>query len=400
MKKKTMVIICITLAALMALTVVGPVAIGSMYSMMAEAAGTSDLNSKLNDNQKSQNEIKQEIDEISKEKKAMETKKKQLDDEIAGLASQIDSLNSKIAKNDSDIASKEKEITNLEKEIAENDELLKKRLRVMYEKGSMSYLDILFSASSFSDLLLRMDMIQQIYTHDQELIAGMEEKKSSVEDAKATIEAAKRENVGLKQELATQKTTMQKKSDESDNVINRLERSEAEKQAELKEREKENQEILSQIAAAKAAQQTSNSSSGGGAPVVNTYTGGTLGWPCASRGTITSTFGWRTFRGVPNNHTGLDIAVPTGTSVIACEDGVVTGSGWRNSYGYCVTIDHGSITTLYAHNSVLKVTVGQSVKKGQQIALSGSTGNSTGPHVHLGVIKNGQYVNPAPYVGL
>lgn len=399
MKKKTMVVICITLAALMVLAVVGPVAISSMYSMMAQAAGTSDLNNKLNDNQKSQKEIKQEIDEISKEKKAMEAQKQQLDDEIAGLATQIDTINNKIAQNDKDIADKEEEITKLEQEIEENDELLKKRLRVMYEKGSMSYLDILFSASSFSDLLLRMDMIQQVYSHDQELIADMETKKATIEDAKTAIEAAKSENVGLKQELASQKTTMQKKSDESDNVINRLERSEAEKQAELKEREKENQDILNQIAAAKAAQQ-SNSNSSGGTPVVNTYTGGTLGWPCAARGTITSTFGWRTFRGVPNNHTGIDIAVPTGTSVVACEDGVVTGSGWRNSYGYCVTIDHGSITTLYAHNSVLKVTAGQSVKKGQQIALSGSTGNSTGPHVHLGVIKGGQYVNPAPYIGL
>ena len=394
MKRKTLVIICITLAAAMLLAVVGPVAISGMYSMMASAES---LNDKYDKNKKTQQELQDKLDGVSQEKKEMQAKKDKLDDEIASLASEIDTLDRTIRKNESDISAKQEEITKLEQEIAENDDLLKKRLRVMYEKGSTGYLDVLFSATSFSDLLLRMDMIQQIYDHDQTLIQGMETTKATIEAAKQAIEETKKTNEGLKQNLASQKSTMQQKSDESDNVINRLARSEEELQAEIKEREKENQDILNQIAAAKAAQQKS---SGANSAITNTYTGGVLGWPSTTRGTITSTFGWRTFRGAPNNHTGLDIAVPQGTPVLACEDGVVTGSGWRNSYGYCVTIDHGSITTLYAHNSVLQCSVGQTVKKGQQIALAGSTGNSTGPHIHLGVIKNGQYVNPAPYVGL
>lgn len=394
MKRKTLVIICITLAAAMILAVVGPVAISGMYSMMASAES---LNDKYDKNKETQQQLQNQLDEVSQEKKEMQAKKDKLDDEIASLASEIDTLDRTIKQNESDISAKQEEITKLEQEIAENDELLKKRLRVMYEKGSTGYLDVLFSATSFSDLLLRMDMIQQIYDHDQTLIQGMEAAKATIEAAKQAIEETKKTNEGLKQNLASQKSTMQQKSDESDNVINRLARSEAELQAEIKEREKESQDILNQIAAAKAAQQKSSNAN---TAITNTYTGGVLGWPSTARGTITSTFGWRTFRGVPDNHTGLDIAVPLGTPVIACEDGVVTGSGWRNSYGYCVTIDHGSITTLYAHNSVLQCSVGQTVKKGQQIALAGSTGNSTGPHIHLGVIKNGQYVNPAPYVGL
>ncbi|HIV02108.1 MAG TPA: peptidoglycan DD-metalloendopeptidase family protein [Candidatus Aphodoplasma excrementigallinarum] len=397
MKKKTMVIICITLAAAMVLAVVGPVAISGMYSMMAEAASESELNNKLDENEKAQQELQDELDSVTQEKKEMQAEKDRLDSEIADLATEIDSITRTIAQNESDIAQKEAEIESLEQEIEENDELLKTRLRVMYEKGSTGYIDVLFSATSFSDLLLRMDMIQQIYEHDQALIKEMETAKATVETAKAEIEAAKTANEGLQADLETERAAMQQKSDESDSVIARLAQSEEELQAELEEREQENQDILDQIAAAKAAQQASSNYN---AVAANTYTGGQLGWPSTSRGTITSTFGWRTFRGVPNNHTGLDIAVPMGTPVLACEDGVVTGSGWRNSYGYCITIDHGSITTLYAHNSVLQVSVGQTVQRGQQIALAGSTGNSTGPHIHLGVIANGQYVNPAPYVGL
>ncbi len=393
MKRKTLVIICITLAAAMLLAVVGPVAISGMYSMMASAES---LNDKYDKNKKTQQELQDKLDGVSQEKKEMQAKKDKLDDEIASLASEIDTLNRTIRKNESDISAKQEEITKLEQKISENDDLLKKRLRVMYEKGSTGYLDVLFSATSFSDLLLRMDMIQQIYDHDQTLIQGMETTKATIEAAKQAIEETKKTNEGLKQNLASQKSTMQQKSDESDNVINRLARSEEELQAEIKEREKENQDILNQIAAAKAAQQKANNVN---TAITNTYTGGVLGWPSASCFEINSPFGWRTFRGVSNYHTGIDIPARMGTAVLACEDGVVTGSGWRNSYGYCITIDHGSITTLYAHNSVLQVSVGQTVKKGQQIALVGSTGNSTGPHIHLGVIKNGQYVNPAPYVG-
>lgn len=389
MKRKTVTIICIVLAAAMVLALVGPVAVSGLYSLVASAA-SSDLNDKLNQNRQSQNELKQQLEETTREKQEMQEKKDKIDDEISVLAEKIDSINKTIAKNENDIAQKQEEITALEEDIEESDELLRKRLRVMCERGSMTYIEILFSATSFSDLLVRVDMVKQLYAHDQELISQLTESKQEIEEAKKLVEEAKAANVELKSELSTQKTAMQEKSDESDAIIGKLARSEKEIKAQLAEKEKENQSILNAIAAAK--------NSGTKAP--NTYTGGTLGWPSTISGTITSRFGMRTFRGVPDNHTGIDIAVPLGTPVIACEDGVVTGSGWRNSYGYCITIDHGSITTLYAHNSVLQVSVGQTVKRGQQIALAGSTGNSTGPHIHLGVIKNGQYVNPAPYIGL
>ncbi|MBE7026712.1 MAG: hypothetical protein E7410_04020 [Ruminococcaceae bacterium] len=386
MNKKTVVIISLVLAFAMLFTVISSVALSGIYSLSAAA---SDLNDKLNQNKQKQNELQSELAQTTKEKKQMQAQKEALDDDMAELATKIDSINRAIAKNNSDISEKQAEITNLEKNIEDSDELLKKRLRVMYEKGSSSYLEVLFSATSFSDLLIRMDMVQQLYAHDQKLIEELTNTKKGVEEAKATIESAKAANVELKSELAAKKSEIQKKSDESQSIINKLSKTEAELKAEIAQKQAESQSILNAIAAAK-----------GQHNVTNTYTGGTLAWPSTLSGTITSRFGPRTLRGIPDNHTGLDIGVPMGTPVLACEAGVVTGSGWRNAYGYCITIDHGSITTLYAHNSVLQVKVGERVSRGQQIALAGSTGNSTGPHIHLGVIKNGKYVDPAPYVGL
>ncbi len=389
MKKNRIVVIAIVLLVAMAVTFVGSALISGISMLQASAQSTSELNDKLNQNKKEQDKLNEELKQTTKEKKQIQEKKKALDDDIASLATEIDDINKKIAKNNSEIAQKEEQIDELNDKIEDSDELLKKRLRVMYEKGSATYLEVLFSATSFSDLLIRMDMVQQLYAHDQKLISELTDSRKTIETAKAEIEAAKAANVELKTKLSSQKSAIQAKSDESQALISKLAKTESELKAEIAERERENNSILSAIAASK-----------GQYGAVNTYTGGTLGWPSTLRGTITSRFGPRTLRGIPDNHTGLDIAVPMGTPVLACEDGVVTGSGWRNAYGNCITIDHGSITTLYAHNSVLQVSVGQKVTRGQQIALAGSTGNSTGPHIHLGVIKNGKYVDPAPYVGL
>jgi murein DD-endopeptidase MepM/ murein hydrolase activator NlpD len=159
-----------------------------------------------------------------------------------------------------------------------------------------------------------------------------------------------------------------------------------------KEHEQAAQAILNEISASKSG------SSGTSTPTVISSGNGKLGLPCYAGATVTSEFGSRILRGQPNYHTGIDFAVSTGTPVLAAADGVVLASGWRGSYGNCVTIDHGDMVTLYAHNSALNVTAGQKVVRGQQIAAAGSTGNSTGPHIHFSVIINGQYVNPRPYL--
>lgn len=386
MKKRIIAIICL----LVALAICMSIAVPAIFGVIASA---DDLQQKYNQNNQEMNQLNKELQQKRSDRRAKEDEKKRVDEEIAGLNTQIDNLNKVIAHNDAEIEKKEEEIAEVEHEIEESDKLLKMRLRVMYEKGTLSYFEIIFGASSFSDLLVRVDMVRQLVAHDTTLIDKLNVRKTSIVDAKRAIEAAKTENENARAQIAERKKTLDTKSAKSQQLINELRADENYIEEQYQQRVKENDLILKEIRA-----QTN-----GGQQTVATasYSGGQLGWPSTLRGTITSEYGPRTLRGKPDTHTGIDIAVPLGTPVLAAEDGVVLSSGWRNGgYGYCVTISHGSITTLYAHNSVLQVSAGQTVKRGQQIALAGSTGNSTGPHIHFGVIINstGKYTNPRPYI--
>lgn len=376
MKRSAYIAISVIIALAMVLTLVSSV----IYSVAVSA----DYNSKMNEANDIKKEIDQKKNEVSKEKNA----KQAIDNEISTLVTQINSLNSQISSLESEIAQSSANINKIENDIKESNELLKKRLRAMYEKGSMSYLDVLFSSSDISDFLIRMDVVEQITRHDNDFMDELAVKKAEIVEEKKKIEAKKGDIEGKKQQVAAQKGTLDKKSSESAAIIADMNKDISQLQAEYNAKKKEADAILAQAKKAAASNTTQY------------YGGGKLGWPSTSRGTITSEFGMRIFRGVPNNHTGIDIAVPMGTPVLAAEDGVVTGSGWRNSYGNCVTITHGTLSTLYAHNSALVVSVGQKVKKGDLIAYAGSTGNSTGPHIHFGVIDNntGRYLNPRPYI--
>lgn len=385
-------IIAVILAAAMVLGVLIPA-----FVFLSDAVVNAS-DSKLQEENRLANEAKDKKNQAANERKDLEAENKKLNEEISALSGDISSLNSDISSKQQQIEENEKRINELDEEIEESDELLKERLRIMYERGTSSYLDILFSSESFSDMLVRMDMITQLYAHDQNLINELGEKKKESSEKKAQIEKDKAAIEAERDVLVGKQSEFDSKVDENNSQVSKLKEDEAYYEKLQKQHEQEAQNILNEIAAQKkaAAQSSSNSSSGSSSTVVSSGSG-KLGLPCVG-GTITSEFGYRTLRGKQNYHTGIDFAVPSNTAVLASADGVVLSAGWRGSYGNCVTIDHGDMVTLYAHNNSLTVSVGQKVVRGQKIANSGSTGNSTGPHVHLSVIINGQYVNPRPYL--
>ena len=174
------------------------------------------------------------------------------------------------------------------------------------------------------------------------------------------------------------------------------------------EKQQKKQKKRAAQAAAQSQSRTSSSktssSSGGGAAMGNvTYTGGQFAWPVPGRSYISSGYGYRN-RPIGSGrefHTGYDIPAPTGSNIVAAADGTVITAGYVNGFGYTVMINHGGgLVTLYGHNSKLNVSVGQQVTKGQVVAKCGSTGNSTGPHCHFEVRKNGKHTSPAPYLGV
>ncbi len=386
MKKNTRAVLALVIVIAMVLAILVP-----SFVMLADVVSAQ--NSKLTEEQRLAEDAKKKKEEAAKDRKALEEANKQLNQEIESLAGDIDNLNSDIYRLETQIAENEAKIEAISEDIEKNDELLKTRLRVMYEQGATSYMDILFSSKSLSDVLLRYEMVTQLYNHDMALIEDLSGKKTESENAKKQIESDKQLIVSQRDTLVSKKSEFDSKVSENNSQVKELKEDEAYYDKMQKEHEKAAANILAEIAAA----QKKNSSSSNSGKIVSAGNG-SLGLPCYAGAPVTSEFGYRILRGKQNYHTGIDFAVPTGTAVRAAGDGVVLASGWRGSYGYCVTIDHGNMVTLYAHNSALNVSAGQKVVKGQQIAAAGSTGNSTGPHIHFSVIIDGQYVNPRPYL--
>ncbi|HBE77145.1 MAG TPA: hypothetical protein DDW65_05115 [Firmicutes bacterium] len=282
----------------------------------------------------------------------------------------------------------------LEYNLSLRQRLLNKRLIASYKYGPQSYLEILFKAHDYADLISRFSMIAFFIRNDLNSIDTVQQMKVQVNVKQQTVQAKKRQVEAELQKIVLLKNRV---SQSQQKVASKVEQSKAElaqissnrQQLEkaLDEYEQTSRDIGNQI----------NKDAGNNPSEV--LGSGKMIWPV--KGVITSPFGWRYHPILKTNkyHNGEDIAVPSGTPVHAADNGVVLVSGWEGGYGNYVAINHGNgISTGYGHNSRLLVHVGDRVVKGQVISLSGSTGLSTGPHVHFEVRKNGVPIDPLPYL--
>lgn len=264
---------------------------------------------------------------------------------------------------------------------------LNKRVRDIYENGQISYLDVLLGSKDFSDFTTRMDILKKIIKKDITLVNQVRAERALIVQKRGELEQDRAAVLNLKTEAAAKKTQIAAKRQEREKV---LAAAESEKQA----AEREYQDLIQtsqQIQQMLQRIQSGGQMSGGGS--------GTMMWPVS--GVITSPFGWRTHPifGTQIFHSGLDIGVDEGTPIAAADSGVVVDAGWMGGYGKAVIIDHGGgISTLYGHTSQILVSPGQTVSKGQTIALVGSTGYATGPHLHFEVRQNGEPVSPLSYL--
>lgn len=274
-----------------------------------------------------------------------------------------------------------------ERNLAERTQILNKRMRDIYENGQISYLDVLLGSADFRDFATRVDILRRVLDQDAALIAQVRAERELVIQKREELERDKAAILTLEQEAAAKKEIIEARKQEQqaflDTAVN--ERDAAEQAyRELQETSRRIERMLQSI-------QSGNREAAGAS--------GAMMWPV--QGVITSPFGWRTHPifGTSIFHSGLDIGVDYGEPVKAADGGIVVEAGWMGGYGKAVIIDHGGgISTLYGHNSELLVGAGQRIGKGQVIALAGSTGYSTGPHVHFEVRKNGEPVNPYNYL--
>lgn len=335
-------------------------------------------------------DAKKDAQTAEEKQKAVLAEYNAIDKQINDTETEIDIIEKQIKQTKEDITLKEEELRQAEEDYIKYEELFLTRARVMYENSTIKYIEILFGAKDFSDFLSKLEMISQLMEYDKGILKKLDDTKKKITEAKEELE-----NILVRQE---------------ENAVN-LEERKASLDSTLLQKQKLLQEATADVEkykaiyeAAEAAEaamirQNSNAFAYSANPVK--YTGGRFAWPVPGSQRITSYYGYRIHPVYKTKkfHTGIDIGAGYGLDIVAGGDGVVTMATTNGGYGKCVIINHGSgITTLYGHCSTLLVSVGDKVTKGQTIAKVGSTGVSTGPHLHFEVRVNGSTTDPLQYL--
>ena len=369
-------------------------------------------------------DIQDEIDRLKEEADRIEQKQKEIEDQLDENDAQTLSFAEEKMRIDNDLELARQEVENLEAQIhqynllvaekqAELDELTEKqntlmqkfrlRMRSLQERGNISYWQVLFHSASFEDMLMRKTMVEEIAASDQRMLGQIRENAEQVLLAKESLTEQKAMLEEKKVEQAAAQEALEHKRAESDQAISELIASRQDL-VEEQERIQDDMDALEKEIAAREEELNRQQQQNNYVPVVTEagflFPVSLNGYQC-----MTSPYGYRVhpISGVTRLHNGVDLAAVTGTPIFASKSGVVTTAciGWGNGYGNHVVINHGDgYSTLYAHQSALNVYEGQIVSQGDVIGYVGSTGNSTGPHLHFTVFKNGETINPMSCISL
>ena len=436
-RKRLVSILAGIMAAIMLLSLIASII------PVARAASSSEIRKQINELEEQKEEIQAQIEEVKSQYQQNEdelldivNRKNIIDQDIGLLHAQIININEQLAAFNILIADKQDELDAAQGRFDDLSRENKDRIRTMEEEGAVTYWEVLFKANSFSDLLDRLNMVEEIAASDQRRLEELHTAADEVEVARQELAVEKEALELTKDELNATQAVLDTRKAEADALLQELLERADELEALQAELEQQESDFLDQIAAkeqeyneAKLAEwlaymatyttvppettappdgegNTNNSTgtnegSGNGG---TTASPGSSSWirPC-SYVMMTSPFGYRTppTGGASSYHQGVDLAGPEGTPIYAARSGRVTVAGWTNAAGYYVTINHlDGFSSIYMHLSSYCVSSGTTVSQGQLIGYMGNTGISTGSHLHFGIAYNGAYVNPANYVNL
>lgn len=367
----------LALSLLISLSVTGTALADDLEDQLA------DLQRQAEEQQAKTNEASAKVENVSERLRQIQEELRVATAEYKEVKGQLDSVEDKISDN-TELLQK------TEADLKVKNKKLQQRVRDIYINGQISYVDVLFGAKDFADLMTRMDVLKRIIKHDYDLIMKVKEEKVTVENTRAQLEKDKVEAEVLVADAQAKKAKVEDKESEQQVLLDQ-----AIYDRDTSERMYEEIMAASQEVANMIRRSQMSSAGYSGAPA---GAGGMI-WPIS--GPITSEFGWRTHPifGTARFHSGLDIGGDYGMPIYAAASGTVIYAGWISGYGNAVIIDHGGgVTTLYGHNDSLNVSEGENVAQGQVIAMCGSTGNSTGPHCHFEVRENGEPVSPYGYL--
>lgn len=371
---------------------------------------------------------KQEVQDAKNKAAALEQEKKKVEESLKSLESlkndaaayvkeldrQLEEVSQELGLLEDQIADKETEITNTQADLeaAREDEAqqyasMKLRIKYMYEQGSTSFLDMLLQSEDMIQLLNRAEYIQKISEYDRDMMDELVETRSQIQEKEAKLQADREQLLGLQEQTKAKQqsveTMLAKKNQELKNFEKQIDTAQGQISAYEKDIQAQESKVKQLEAELKRKEEEARKAAEAAGQQYKTTNLGNISfiWPCPSSSRITSGFGGRSSptEGASSNHQGIDIGASTGANIVAAASGTVVIATYSYSAGNYIMINHGGgVYTVYMHCSKLLVSEGAQVKQGQTIAKVGSTGYSTGPHLHFGIRSGGQYVNPSKYV--
>ena len=420
------------MAAIMLLTL-----LVGILPVSASAKSSSEIKAEISDLKGDRSDIREQLEDLENKQEAnwesieeLVEQKNNIDQQIGLLYEEMDNISEQIRIYSELIAANQEELDEAEAKLAELNERNKERIRAMEEEGEISIWSVIFKARSFTDLIDRLNMMKEIEEADKRRMSELSDAAIAVANARSALETEKAELEESRTALEETEAELDEKRVEADELLAELNADKRELDALEDKWEDEEAELSAQIAAAEveltkvlkaeeearkkaeeearkkaeeerkkqeAANKNPGSGSSGGSSFVS---GESWGRPCSWR-KLTSPYGYRTHptTGQWKFHNGVDLANDKGTPIYAVRSGKVTVATYGSTYGYYVTINHGDgFSSLYAHMTRFVVSKGDTVEKGQLIGYMGSTGRSTGPHLHFSIFYNGSTVNPMNYI--
>ena len=399
------------------------------------AASSSDIQEELNNLESQAQEIQRAKEELAQQQAAnasdtrdVVSRKKDIDQEIKIIHDEIENLNAQIQNYNQLIVEKQKELDDAQTRQAELNQQYRVRIRTMEESGKISYWSVLFQANSFTDLLDTINKISEIAAHDQAMLAELDRVAQEIQTAQAELAQEKSNLDAQKTALAVSQAELDEKSAEANAILAELtadaakldslyvsyEDKEAALTDEIAQKEQEYTAALAQEEENRRQEEENRrqeeENNGGSEEEGGGESGGSSGssssssgwlYPLPYRVAVTSAYGYRVHpvTGAWSFHTGVDLGAGEGTPIYATRSGTVTTATYSDVYGNYVTINHGDgYSSLYGHMTHYVVSAGEYVSQGEVIGYVGSTGWSTGPHLHFTIYYNGSTVNPMDYI--
>lgn len=385
---------------LVAALLTGVVLCGTPAFIMAEDEDLTNQLDSIQQQVNQQNAIKSDAETVIG---SVSEQLRQIEGQLRQATTDLNTITEQRVAVENDITLNERQLAEAQKRLEGREAVFYKRVRDIYINGRLSYLDVVIGSKDFSDFANRLEVLKRIIDSDINLISEIKKERAQIEAHKKKLEEDRAKLVELEKAALAKQAEIEQKKAERNVVLQKAQNDRAVAMQAIEELNASSAQISAMLkerqAARAAAAAAAAQSAGQGSSYTWVQGTGQLGWPVS--GDITSPYGYRVHPiwGTTIYHSGIDIGVDEGTPVHAADSGVIVWSGWMGGYGYAVVIDHGNgLSTLYGHNSELAVDEGQSVSKGQVVAYAGSTGNSTGPHVHFEVRENGDPVDPMGYL--